>query len=373
MKILQVTTVASTLNAFLLPFAQAFKEQGWVVDAAAENIEKFPLVIKQHNQCFNINFSRNPKRIGKIYESFISIRKLIKEQKYDVVHVHTPIAAFLTRIASIGIKGTKVFYTAHGFHYVKGNPLLKNVIFFTLEKLAGYFTEHLFVINKDDYQLAKKFKFVKEKNLTFIRGIGVSTNQYHFQQSVRDKIRSELNDDSNDLVLLQIAELNKNKNHKVVIGAIANLRKENKSLPFKLFIIGTGSEEERLKHLVEKLGLQDYVNFLGYRRDVPDLLCAADAVVLSSLREGLPRCLLEAMCLKLPIVASNIRGCRDLLEGGAGILVDPDDINGWEIALTSLLISDKRSDMGRKGYAMVNNEYSLESVIESVISVYQKV
>lgn len=372
MKILQVTTVATTLNAFLLPFAKAFSEQGWQVDAASEGIDNFPLVKEGHDQCFNINFSRNPLQVVKIFKSFIAIRHLLQSQRYDIVHVHTPIAAFITRLASIGLSDTKVFYTAHGFHYVKGNPVWKNAVFLTMEKIGGYFTNHLFVINKQDYLLAKKAKFVKENNLTFIRGIGVSSKQYHFQQDVRIKMRATLNIVENDFVLLHVAELNKNKNHKVVLNALANLKGSLQKFPFKYFIVGKGKEEETLKQLVQEYGLQKNVIFLGYRKDIPDLLCAADALSLSSLREGLPRCMLEAMCFKLPIIASNIRGCNDLLEDGAGILVEPNDVNDWEDALVSLLSHEERLKMGEQGYSLVTNEYSLKSVIDSVIFVYKK-
>lgn len=373
MKILQVTTVATTLNAFLLPFAKAFKQQGWYVDAAASDIFEFDQVVAEHDRCFDIQFCRNPFKLKQLYQSLKHIRKILKKQQYDVVHVHTPIAAFLTRLAAVGIKKTKVFYTAHGFHYVNTNPVWKNILFFVVERCAGFRTDHLFVINQDDYFFAKNKNILPENAITFIYGIGVDYSDYKFDQQARKIIRSELNIPEDKFILLQIAELNENKNHQVVLHALAKFKKNHPESDFCYVIVGIGSKKETLEEQVCLLGLNENVLFLGHRNDISSLLSACDVLSLSSKREGLPRCMLEAMCIQKPIIASNVRGCTDLLKSGAGILVECNDSNQWMLAIEQLYFNPElRNDMGLVGYQLIEKEYQQQKVVDAVLDIYRK-
>lgn len=373
MKVLQVTTVATTLNAFLLPFAKAFKQQGWNVDAAASDILKFDDVIATHDKCYDIQFCRNPLKIRRLFQSLAKIRHLLKQQKYDVVHVHTPIAAFLTRLAAVGVKNTKIFYTAHGFHYVKTNPFWKNVIFLLLEKFAGLRTDHLFVINQDDLCFAQKAKIVPKESITFIRGIGVNPELYEFNKIKRQLIRDELNVLDSTFLALHVAELNDNKNHEVVLNALSKFVSAYPNADFRYVIVGEGSKLERLQQMAKVLGVNAHVIFLGYRNDISSLISACDTLILSSKREGLPRCMLEAMCAKKPIIASNIRGCSDLLCSGAGLLVEYNNIEQWHDAIYEMYSNpESRENMGLIGYSMILNEYQEEKVINAVLNVYKR-
>ncbi len=372
-RILQVTTVANTLNAFLLPFAKAFKEQGWQVDAAASNIFKFEQVVAEHNHCFDINFCRNPLKLKQLYQSLKQVRLLLKEQKYDVVHVHTPIAAFLTRIASVGIKQTKIFYTAHGFHYIKSNPMWKNILFYLAEKLPGLLTCHLFVINTDDYAFAIKNHILPKDKVTYIHGIGVNHNSYKFSDADSNVIRNELAISNDSFVLLQVAELNDNKNHRIVINAIALFKDKYPDSDIYYIVVGEGPLISALKEQVEALHLSKEVKFIGQRNDISKLLSACDILTLSSKREGLPRCILEAMCVNKPIIASKIRGCTDLLSTGAGILVDVDNAYQWFQAIELLYSNQKLcEEMGLIGGQLIEEQYQQEKIIDTVIKVYQR-
>ncbi|RYU61830.1 glycosyltransferase family 4 protein [Aliivibrio finisterrensis] len=373
MKTLQVTTVANTLNAFLLPFAKAFKQQGWQVDAAASNIVQFENIVAEHDNCFDIQFCRNPLKIKQLFKSLKQIRKLLEIQQYDVVHVHTPIAAFLTRIAVIGIKKTKIFYTAHGFHYINTNPVWKNILFYLAEKLAGFKTDHLFVINQDDYQFAKQKQIVPEQAITFIHGIGVNPDGYRFSARDRQIIRAELKLSDNTFMLLQVAELNDNKNHQVVLQALALFKQQNPNSDIRYVIVGEGRSQEYLVRQVNLLNLSSSVIFLGQRSDVPALLSACDALSLSSKREGLPRCMLEAMCMQKPIMASNIRGCNDLLSSGAGILVDHNELQQWAKAIQQLYRDPElRHRMGLVGFQLIEQKYQQDKIVDAVLNVYKR-
>ncbi|MCD9544487.1 glycosyltransferase [Photobacterium carnosum] len=371
MKILQVTTVATTLNAFLLPYATAFKALGWQVDAAAEGINDFPEVIAAHDNVYNIDFCRNPLKIKQLFSSVLQVRQLLKQNAYDVVHVHTPIAAFLTRLAAIGLSNTKVFYTAHGFHYINTNTKFKNFIFYLAEKIASFKTDHLFVINNEDYQFAVDKKIASRDQVTKIYGIGVDESLYQFNADARIQKRQQLDVD-NEFVILQVAELNKNKNQQQVLHALA-IVKQQQLTPFKYILAGIGSEKKALEQLVKDLNLTEDVQFLGFRKDVQDLISATDVVCLSSQREGLPRCIMEAMCAERPIIASNIRGCNDLLSSGCGELIQYNDTEAWVAGFTTLIQNPElRLTMGRKGLQEIKKNYTEKDVVSSVIDIYQR-
>lgn len=373
LKILQVTTVGTTINAFLLPFSKKFKQKGWQVDAAASQIMQFHEVLDAHDNCFEIEFCRNPLNLYKLYKSLGQIRRLLISEKYDIVHVHTPIAAFLTRLSTVGIKKTKIFYTAHGFHYIKTNPRWKNFIFYLVEKLAGYKTDHLFVINKDDYDFAVNNNIVSKNKITFINGIGVDIKNYQYDPHVKAVIREQLKLSQSSFILLHIAELNCNKNHMVILQALALLKQENPNADICYVIVGVGKLKENLQKRVKEFGLFSSVLFLGYRSDISALLSGCDVLTLSSKREGLPRCILEAMCVQKPIIASKIRGCTDLLSSGAGILVEYNDVSQWTKAIEQLYIKpETRKKMGERGYQLVERYYQEQKVVDSVLAIYEK-
>ena len=372
MKILQVSTIATTINSFLLPFAKKFKSQGWIVDAAASNIFQYESIVNEHDNCFDIDFCRNPFKLKQLYQSLKQIRTLLKEQQYDVVHVHTPIAAFLTRLAAVGLTKTKVFYTAHGFHYINTNPKWKNALFYLSEKLAGYKTDHLFVINQDDYQFAIEKKILPENKITLIHGIGVDLARYKIDEQARVDIRNQLQLSDDCFMLLQIAELNHNKNHTIVLQALALFKQMYSDSDIRYVVVGEGILKENLQQQANLLGLSNIVQFLGRRSDVPSLLSACDALSLSSKREGLPRCMLEAMCVKRPIIASKIRGCTDLLSSGAGVLVEYNNVEQWTKAIEQLYIyPEQRNKMGNIGYQLINNYYQQQKVVVTVLDVYK--
>lgn len=373
MKILQVSTISTTLEAFLIPYAQAFKRLGWRVDAAANNINDNYKVVQSHDNCFELSFCRNPFRVVSLFRSLAQVRRLLRAEQYDIVHVHTPIASFLTRIATIGIVDTKVFYTAHGFHYIDSNPFWKNTIFYLIEKIVGKTTDHLFVINNDDYNFAVNKRILSKERITLLPGIGVDPGKYVYSSYKRKAVREEFGFGDQTFVILQVAELNVNKNHQTVIEALKLFKLLNPSSDFKFLMVGSGGMKSEIENRVIGAGLREHVMFLGQRDDIPDLLSACDVVTLSSLREGLPRCLLEAMSVGRPIIASNIRGCKDLLSSDAGVLVEPKNSQQWAKAIQSVYLSPNQAKMmADKGRELIINRYQEKKVVPLVVDVYLK-
>jgi len=316
----------------------------------------------------DINFSRSPYS-PRVLTSLLQMEKLLREVHFSLVHVHTPVAAFVTRLACQRTNTHPVLYTAHGFHFYKGAPLKNWLLYYNMEKLAARWTDGLITINKQDYEVAKKFRLRKNGRVFYVPGVGVNvdTTQRRAAAVDRSMRRRELGIDDKSTVIITVGELNANKNHTQVLRALSKLRKTN----FHYLIVGTGEDELKLKKMVKELSLQNKVSFLGFRKDIPELLTVSDVFILTSRREGLPKAILEAMAVGLPIIATNVRGNRDLvLNGKNGLLVSLDDVDQTATAIEQLMGSkDLRNAMGEKSKELVG-QYDLQSIIPLMERIY---
>lgn len=308
--------VRSHIMTFHIPYLKLFKEMGWETAVAAHNDFENPeeCVIPHCDTYFNVPFERFPLSPSNA-TSYRELKKIIDAGDYDIIHCHTPVSAMITRLAALGARkrGTKVIYTAHGFHFFKGAPLINWLLYFPVEWALARFTDALITINKEDYARAQKFA---SKRVYYVPGVGIDTKKFAVDEGTkrakREKIRTELGIPDTATVLLSVGEVNENKNHRVVIEALAKL----KATDVHYIICGRGELEESHKALANQLGLNGRVHLTGYRNDVADFYQAADIFVFPSLREGLPVAVMEAMASGLPIVCNDIRGCTDLIEDG---------------------------------------------------------
>lgn len=365
MKILYVTTISSTTN-FFVEHVKMLLEKGHTVDFAC-NITK-PInasLISQGCQVFQIDFSRSPLSPS-VLKSYGQISRLLKEQDYDIVHVHTPIAAAVTRLVCRKLPSITVMYTAHGFHFFKGAPLINWLLYYPIEKYLSKYTDVLITINKEDFARAKT-KFRKTKHIEYVPGVGVDINKFSDVVIDRGLKRKEIGVPEDAFLLISVGELNKNKNHQIVIKALKELNNTN----VHYIICGVGSMRDQLTQLIQKYGLEDQIKLLGYRQDIPELLKASDVFVFPSKREGLPVSLMEAMACGLPSVVTRIRGNVDLIEHRInGILCDPTKSDDFKEALSELFHNrEKRLQMGKASLKKVDN-YSNQFVIKRMDSIY---
>lgn len=319
-KVLFTATVDSHILHFHIPYLKLFKENGYEVHVATNGNEKIPYCDKKHI----IPFERSPYKINNI-KAIKNLEKIINEEKFDIIHCHTPMGSVVTRLAAKNARkkyDTRVIYTAHGFHFYKGAPKLNWLLFYPVEKYLSKYTDTLITINKEDYELAKN-KFKKCKNIEYVPGVGIDEEKFNFKMSSKEKreLRKSLGLKKDDFVMIYPAELNKNKNQILLIKAMEQLVKNYQNI--KLLLPGIDSYNGYYQQLVKEKQLDKNIYFLGFRKDIPKLLKISDLEVASSYREGLPVNILEAMYVGLPIVATNCRGQRDLIENG---------INGYLIS-----------------------------------------
>lgn len=350
-KLLIATTVYRTLRAFILPYAKHFRALGWQVDGLAQGATTCPECCAAFDRTWEIRWARNPLAHHN-YAVISQVQKLVAQEQYDIVHVHTPVAAFVLRYALRNYRHahpTKVVYTAHGFHFYQGGHPVKNALFLRLEKLAGRWTDRLVVINQEDYRAARQYQIVAPEKCLYMPGIGLDISAYAPEKvsaAEVNTIRTELGLAPNDHLLLMIAAFNPGKRHDDAIRALAHLQRPEIHLAFA----GIGSRQERMRALAKEVGVDANVHFLGYRRDIPALLKCATATLLLSDREGLPRSSMESLAMGVPVIGTDIRGLRDLLVDGGGLLVKPGDIAGVAQAMQQIVDQENATiDMARKG------------------------
>jgi glycosyltransferase involved in cell wall biosynthesis len=371
-KLLMVTTVPSTLRSFLLPFAAHFRSQGWQVDAMACGVSAAECR-SGFDRVWEVEWSRNPLDPRNLLAAPQVIRELVSREQYQIVHVHTPVAAFVTRYALKDIRhhlGTSVIYTAHGFHFHPGGNPIKNAVFLTLEKLAGNWTDYLVTINHQDKQAAIANNLVPPDRCRYMPGIGVDLGYYN-RDAVPDDavthVREELGLKADSQLLLSVAEFTPRKHHVDAIAAFAKLVRgasppESRS-DVHLAFAGSGPLMDSMQQLADRLGVADRIHFLGNRQDIPVLMKAASANILVSEQEGLPRSILESLALRTPTIGTKIRGTQDLLSDGCGLLVDVGDVDGLAAAMTVVLDRpEATAQMSQLGSERIST-YNLEAIV----------
>ena len=372
MRILYVTTISNTVNAFLVPHIQMLIESGHHVDIACNITQPLKEKLKDLGcDVFDIGFQRSPLTLANL-KAFIKIKKYIEDGKYDLVHTHTPISSFITRLACKKFNNIKMVYTVHGYHFYKGSSFMSWKVYYTLEKWLSKYTDCIITINEEDYTASIENKF-KSKQITLMNGVGIDLNDFvPSTKKQKRELREIYGFKVNDFILICVAELNQNKHQGFLIEIAFYLKKIIPEL--KILLVGTGNGELQYKNLAKKLCVEDQIKFLGYRNDVSSLMKLSDIAVSASRREGLPVNVMEAMATGLPLVVSDCRGNRDLVKHNEnGYIVAQNDKQKFSYYIEKLY-NDKA--MRRKFSLESLNQiqkYDLKNVLGKLKDVHSKI
>ena len=316
-----LASVASMIDQFNIPNIKLLIEMGYKVDVACNfingntcsdaKIAELKKKLKEMDvDCYQIDFARSVKYIWQNFKAYRQVLKLMQTNRYAFVHCHSPIGGVCGRLA--GHKtNTKVIYTAHGFHFYKGAPLLNWLIYYPIEKFLSRYTDVLITINKEDYAIAKNKMHAKRTK--YIPGVGIDVEKIQNIKVDRRKKREELGIPQDTFVLISVGELNKNKNHGLVINAIGAM-KNHRDIHY--VIVGQGPLHDYLLNLAKKYGLQEKIHLLGFRTDVIELIKSSDCFIFPSKREGLGISALEAMASGVPLISTYVGGIKDYAEDG---------------------------------------------------------
>ena len=370
--LLYIATVPALIRNFLIPYATHFRARGWRVGAAANGATMVAALRDGFDDVHEIPVSRSVLDVGSLWRGQRAILGLL-ESRPDIVHVHTPIAAFLARVAVRRLPARErpaVVYTAHGFHFHKGGRAATNTLFLIAEKLAGRWTDRLIVINDEDHAAARRHRLVAKGHLVRMPGIGIDTTVYRRSSVPSDdaaSARARLGIGDGVPLFVMVAELHPRKRPEDVIAALAAMR----STEAHLVLLGEGRQQRALEALVQRRGIRRRVHFMGFVEDVRPMLIGANALVLASTREGLARSIMEALSLEVPVIASTARGNEELVGDGCGLVVPTGDVGRLAAAMD--WVAEHPEDarlMGARGRARMTVRYELAKVIQMHERVY---
>ncbi len=373
-----ITSSDAMMYQFLLKHALNLIEQGYHVDLAcieAEDYEgqdyfnRIRRILPGEYNLFHLDSKRFPLSPNNI-KGLKQLKNIISKGNYDLIWTNEPVMGVLTRIAARKHrkKGLRVMYVAHGFHFYKGAPLKNWLVFYPIEKLFSRITDKIVTINTDDYKTAQQR--LSCKSVEYIRGIGFDTQRFADTAIDRKRKRQELGIPENAFLLMSAGELNNNKNHRVVIEALAELEADD----IYYIICGEGPRHEDLQNLIEEKNLQERVFLLGFREDIPEICKASDVYCFPSVREGLSVSMLEAMSCALPCVCSNIRGNRDLIkENKGGFLCNPFEADQFKTAIEKLYFNQVLlAEFGNENIKTVEL-YNSNSSKKSISEIIEKI
>lgn len=395
-----VSTVPITLTSFLLPLASALKNEGYTIDCVAKGAPDYP-GLEVFDKKFDNFWSRSfASSFNNIIKASCRIKSIVKKGSYDVVHVHTPIAALITRLAlrrlgRFGGTAPAIIYTVHGFHFhSREKSKFKNWFFFNAERLALCWTDYLVVMNDEDEKAAPSL-FAKREcpcakicltrkmagearcarkraQIRRIDGIGFD---FSSRAGLRSINRARLAESTGEvpLNLVMIAELNDNKQHLSLLDELAKLKELGQD--FHIALIGSGPHEFAIREKIAALGLEEEVSLTGQleQEEILEHLQVADIGLLVSKREGLPRSLMEIIAAGIPVMGTHIRGIADEVRNTGALVFELGAEGGFELAHKLKHYADTREELvalADEQYAYARAHFDEPLILKAYLELY---
>lgn len=376
-KIVQITAIDTSQEKLLKKLNIESKKQGYQVHCIASKADSYKEIEKDGLIFHDVKIERSISLMSN-FKSLIAMYKILRIIRPEIVHVHTPIAAVLGRIAAKVAKVPTIIYTAHGFYFHDNMSKKKYFLFFNIEKYVGrYFTDYIFTQSKEDYDLAVKNKFLKNQdNYRWIsNGIDLEEkfNYTKIKRSNIKTLKSKHDIKENDLIISFIGRLVEEKG---IIELLTAAKQLNRNIKF--FIIGSLLDSDRDTNtidFIEKFKNEEHIIFTGQVPNINELLYLSDIFCLPSYREGMPRSIIEAMSMKNAILATNIRGSREeVIHGQNGFLFNTRDVNSIVKYILQLQQDRKLlNEMKEKSYKRAFELYNESEVVKKQIEVFEKV
>lgn len=377
-KIFQVTAIAMSQVKLLSKLNETLVKAGYEVHILCTNDEFGPQLKDTGVIIHEVNIDRTINPIGNL-QSIIEMTKIFRRVKPDIVHVHTPVAAVLGRIAAKFSGIPHIIYTAHGFYFHDGMNKITYNLFYQIEKYVGrFFTDYIFTQSKEDFDLAVKGNFLKNNNYLHISN-GIDLEEKFNVNNIKDKeierLKAEFNINDEEVVFTFLGRMVREKGIVELLESFSILSKEYENI--KLLCMGSLPESERdhsINALLNKYRENDQIRFLGQVEKPEQYYALSDIFILPSYREGMPRSIIEAMSLKNAIIATDIRGSREEVSHGEnGYLVDVKSISDLVKSMRYLLENPKKIEsMKERGYKKTIEEYDEKVVVAKQIDVFDQ-
>ena len=319
-------------------------------------------------QVHNIHFARSPFS-RQNFDCYKQLKRIIDQNHFDLIHVHTPTVGVLTRLAARTARkqGTIVMYTCHGFHFHNAAPKKNWLLYYPMERLMSRFCDYIVTINNEDYNRAKTFH---TPNVRYIPGVGVNLKKYSNTKVDKPIYKESIGVPKDCVLILSVGEMIVRKNHEVIIRALGKLRDPN----IYYAICGKGPLKEYLQSLAKELGIDNQVKFLGFRRDIPELCNTADISAFPSRIEGLGLAGIEAMAAGVPLISSNVHGILDyVIDGKTGYALAPDDVDGFAEAIRNLADNKELRESMKQACLDAVKPFEIENAHRVMFNIYNEI
>lgn len=367
-KVLFTASIALHFRAFHLPYLKWFQEQGYETHVACNDVEDLPYVDK----IWPIDFIRTPFSL-KHSKAYKSLKKIIDKENFEIISTHTPMASIVTRLAAIDArdKGTKVLYTAHGFHFFNGASVINWMCYYPIEIYLSKYADAIITINEEDFQ---RIKLKGNKNTKYFKipGIGVNSERFsELNDNEKSVLRIAKGFEVDKCLLIYAAEFIDRKNHKFIIDAVANNKDKFKNT--QILFAGKGVLQESLTAYTENKNVSDIIKFIGFRKDIDEIYKLSNIAISASRQEGLGLNLLEGMMCGLPVVATVDRGHKEfVLHKDNGYLFEQgNEIEFVKFASYLIYNTEVREKMSKRSI-ITSAKFELTNSLNEKVKIYKQ-
>lgn len=378
-RVLQMCAVDFTARQFLQPLTAALEVEGYAVAMACA---PGPWFAELRQKGFRM--MENPvERSGNVIKHAKSLWRtwrLLRRERIHVLHVHTPVAALVGRLAGALARTPVIIYTAHGFYFHENTPPMRRRALVALEKIGAACGDFIMTVSEEDRQAAIRYGIAKADRVETIYN-GVDTFHYsptRFSAEDRAAYREQFGIPADAPVIGIMGRLVREKGFFEFFEAAAEVLKSHPDCWF--MVVGDllpsdyDGKRDELKNHVDRLGVTGRTVFVGMVQDPAPPLNAMDIFCLPSYREGMPISLLEAMAMELPCIATDIRGCREeVVDGETGWLVPARDAAALADRVSWMLNHPaERQEMGRAGRLRVLAQFDIRRVVDHQLEIYRR-
>ena len=361
LKVCELCAVDFTLKHFLLPLIDAMRNEGWDVVSICSDGKTIPDLRRQGYRIITTSITRNLNVFSHLVSAW-RLYRIFRRERIDILHVHTPIAALLGRVAGRLAGIPLIVYTAHGFYFHDEMPVWKRRAFVWLEIFGGLLTDLLFTQSQEDAEEAIAEKIAHAVNVITI-GNGVDASRFTPRSPSERKVMRQLLGIPGDAKVVGIVgRMVREKGYPEFLQAAVTLAKQHTDAYFLL--VGSRLSSDHSESIDDDLlkareVLGDRLITTGFRNDTPDLIGVMDVFCLPSHREGMPRTIIEAMMMAKPVVATDIRGAREeVISGVTGLLIPTRSSTRLAEAIGELLGNPvMAAKMGNNGRMRALNYY----------------
>ena len=373
-RVLLLTTIDRTMAHHLQPLVRALKAQSYAVELACRRTDDAlwsrlqDLDVRLHD----VSFSRRPLHPRNL-RALCQVVGLLRRGGYVVVDAHTAVAGWVARLASqMSGRRSVLIYSTHGLQFAAGLSPWRNAVVIALEKIAARWTDYLVVINREDEAAAVRYHLAPTGRVRYLPGTGIDSAVFDPQgvdAAQVEAVRRELGLGVDDVLFLVVGEFTRRKRQVDTLSALALLDDAHVHVAFA----GSGCHMSRVQQMGGRLGLQSVTHFLGYRRDVAALLLASRASILASSTEGVPKSVMESLALQVPAIGTDVRGTRELLQDGCGIVVPLGDAPALAGAMRWMADhAQEAAAMGRAGRQKILERYDLQRVLQAQLAMFRE-